>query len=47
VNVAIWWHFNVLFLAKQNAAFKQKDALSKFLVSPGSAEALYRWGGKI
>jgi len=34
-----WW--------KSNTAFKWKDAISGFPVSPGSAEALVRWGGKI
>jgi len=29
------------------AAFKWKDAISWFYVSPGSAEALVRWRGKI
>ena len=32
---------------KKHAAFKWKDAISGFAVSPGSAEALVRWGGKI
>jgi len=32
---------------KKHAAFKWKDAISGFPVSPGSAEALVRWGGKI
>jgi len=35
------------FLVKKHAAFKWKDAISGFLVSPGSAEALVRCGGKI
>jgi len=35
------------FLVKKHAAFKWKDAISGFPVSPGSAEALVRWGGKI
>jgi len=30
-----------------HAAFKWKDTISGFPVSPGSAEALVRWGGKI
>ena len=34
------------FLVKKHAAFKWKDAISGFPVSPGSAEALVRWGGK-
>jgi len=34
-------------LVKKHAAFKWKDAISGFPVSPGSAEALVRWGGKI
>jgi len=40
--------FTVLrvFLVKKHAAFKWKDAISGFPVSPGSAEALVRWGGK-
>jgi len=32
---------------KKHAAFKWKDAVSGFPVSPGSAEALFRCGGKI
>ena len=32
---------------KKHAAFKWKDAISGFLVSPGSAEATVRCGGKI
>jgi len=32
---------------KKHAAFKRKDAISGFPVSPGSAEALVRCGGKI
>ena len=32
---------------KKHAAFKWKDAISGFPVSPGSAEALVRCGGKI
>jgi len=32
---------------KKHAAFKWKYALFGFLVSPGSAEAQARWGGKI
>ena len=32
---------------KKHAAFKWKDAFSGFPVSPGSAEALVRSGGKI
>ena len=35
-----------VFLMKKHAAFKWKDAISGFLVSPGSAEALVRCGGK-
>jgi len=35
------------FLVKKHAAFKWKDAISGFPVSPGSAEALVRCGGKI
>jgi len=35
------------FLVKKHAAFKWKDAISGFPVSPGSAEAIVRWGGKI
>jgi len=42
------WYFRVsCFLVKKHAAFKWKDAISKFPVCPGSAEALVRWGGKI
>ena len=36
-----------MFLVKKQAAFKWKDAISRFPVSPGSAEALVRCGGKI
>ena len=32
---------------KKHAAFKRKDAIAGFPVSPGSAEALVRCGGKI
>ena len=32
---------------KKHAAFKRNDAISGFSVSPGSAEALVRCGGKI
>jgi len=32
---------------KKHAAFKWKYAISRFPVSPGSAEALVRWGEKI
>jgi len=35
------------FLVKKHAAFEGKDAISGFRVSPGSAEALVRCGGKI
>ena len=35
------------FLVEKHAALKWKDAISGFLVSPGSAEALVRCGGKI
>ena len=35
------------FGKKKHAAFKWKDTISRFPVSPGSAEALVRWGGKI
>jgi len=35
------------FFGKKHAAFKWKDAISQFPVSPGSAEALVRWGVKI
>jgi len=44
------WYFNVFrvfLVTKSHAAFKWKDAISGFSVSPGSAEALVRWGGKI
>jgi len=42
------WYFNVFrVLSLKHAAFKWKDAISGFLVSPGSAEALIRWRGKI
>jgi len=36
-----------VFLLKKHAAFKWKDAISDFPLSPGSAEALVSWGGKI
>jgi len=36
-----------VFLVKKHAAFKWKDGISGFPVSPGSAEALVRYGGKI
>jgi len=36
-----------VFLLKKHAAFKWKDAISGFPVSPGSAEALVRCGVKI
>jgi len=36
-----------VFLVKNHAAFKRKDAIAEFPVSPGSAEALVRCGGKI
>ena len=36
-----WWK------SIKHAAFKWKDAISRFPVSPGSAEALVIWGGKI
>jgi len=35
-----------VFFGEKHAAFKWKDAISGFPVSPGSAEALVRWGGK-
>jgi len=36
-----------VFFVKKHASFKWKDIISGFPVSPGSAEALVRWGGKI
>jgi len=36
-----------VFSVKKHAVFKWKDAISRFPVSPGSAEALVRCGGKI
>jgi len=36
-----------VILVKKHEAFKGKDPISSFPVSPGSAEALVRWGGKI
>jgi len=36
-----------VFLVKKHAWFKWKDAISWFPISPGSAEALVRRGGKI
>jgi len=43
------WYFKLcfVFFGEKHAAFKWKDAISGFTVSPGSAEALVRWGGKI
>jgi len=43
------WYFNCVscFLVKKHAAFKWKDAISAFPVSPGSTEALVRCGGKM
>jgi len=43
------WFCNMfrVFLVKKHATFKWKDAISRFPVSPGSAEALLKWGGKI
>jgi len=43
------WYFkqHFVFFGKKRAAFKWKDAISGFPVSPGSAEALVGWGGKI
>jgi len=35
-----------VFLVKKHAAFKWKDAISGLSVSPGSTEALVRWGGR-
>jgi len=35
-----------VFVGKQHTVFKWKDAISRFPVSQGSAEALDRWGGK-
>jgi len=36
-----------VFLVKQHAALKWKDAVSGFLISTGSAETLFKWCGKI
>ena len=36
-----------IFLVKKHASFRWKDVISGFPVSPGSAEALIRWGGEI
>jgi len=43
------WYFNVfrVFFGKKHAAFKLKDAILGFPVSPGNAEAQVRWGWKI
>jgi len=43
------WYFNCVhvFLLKKHAAFKWKDAISRFPLSPGSTEAPAMWGGKI
>jgi len=43
----IFLNYVLCFFGKKNAAFKWKDALSGFSVSPGSAEALVKWGGEI
>jgi len=37
----------VCFFGKKHAAFKWKSAISGFPISPGSAEALVRWGWNI
>jgi len=36
-----------VFLVKKHTAFKWKDAISGFPVSPGNAQALVKWCGKI
>ena len=36
-----------MFFGKKHATFEWKNAISGFPVSPGSAEAIVRWGGKI
>ena len=42
------WYFTVFrVFGKKHAAFKLKDAIFGFPVSPGIAEAQVRWGGKI
>ena len=41
------WVICFMFFGKKHAAFKWKDAISGFPVSSGSAEAIFRWGGKI
>jgi len=46
------WRRNILnyilfFFVKKHASFKWKDIISGFPISPGSAEALVRWGGKM
>jgi len=42
-----FWLCFVFFFDKKHAAFKWKDIISGFPVSPGSSEALVKWGGKI
>jgi len=42
----LWFQCGV-FLPKQYTAFNWKDPFSTVCVSPGSAETLFRWGGKI
>ena len=39
--------FRVCVFGKKHAAFKWKDAIFAFPVSPGSAEAQVRRGGKV
>jgi len=43
------WYFKLcfVFFGKKHAACKWKYIISGFPVSPGSAEALVKWGGKI
>ena len=40
-------NYVLCFFVKKHASFKWKDIISGFPVSPGSAEALVKWGGKI
>jgi len=46
-NQVIFFKLFFVFFGEKHATFKWKDAISGFPVSPGSAEALVMWGGKI
>ena len=45
-NQVIFWCVLCVF-GKKHAVFKWKDTIFRFPVSPGSAEALFRWGAKV